>query len=174
VAGQVVDAYGQPIPDFRLWLRSDSASLGWVPVRSDQTGHYQIADAPSGPLVFRTQSFPSFHIRGPVLAPGGEQEVPLVLDWGEHAIYGRVENAHGDPIATPNIFLHWSHQRDGVQSQSTRRAASDGHGNFQFIGLGPGPHRISVTAPGYGTSQLAYEVGSAFEPVVVRLQESGR
>ena len=41
-------------------------------------------------------------VNGVVVSYRSEQEVPLVLDWGDHAIYGRVENEHGDPRQCSN------------------------------------------------------------------------
>jgi hypothetical protein len=51
---------------------------------------------------------------------------------------------------------------------------ADGYGNFQFVGLGPGVHRVSVAAPGYRSTQVSYDVGSMFETLVVRLEELQR
>jgi carboxypeptidase family protein len=37
----------------------------------------------------------------------------------------------------------------------TQEAKSDNSGNFRFVSLAPGPYRISVTAPGFGTSEVS-------------------
>ena len=122
--------------------------------------------------MFRTQSFPSFNIEGARVAPGNGTEVSLVLDVGEHELYGRVQDGDGTSIPGADVFLYWTHTADDVRSQSTRRAIADESGFFQFIGLGPGSHTVSVTAPGFRTAQLRHDVSGLADEVVVRLEEA--
>jgi hypothetical protein len=173
VAGRMVDVEGHPIPDFTLWLRSGSSVRQWMPVKGDTKGNFSVEDVPSGQLVLRTLSVPNFNILGPRLSPGGEKEVDVVLDRGRHEFYGRVENIYGDPVTTADVFLYWAHQQNEVKSHSTRRASADASGNFKFSGIGPGSHTLSVSAPGFITARVDYDVGKLFiGEVVVRLQES--
>jgi hypothetical protein len=171
VLGQMVDVDGNPVPDFTLWLRSQSAVRETVQVTGDGEGHFFVEDVPSGRLLFQTESFPSFSINGPILPPGGEEEVSLVLDRGDNGVLGRVVDSYGQSVSTPDVFLYWSHNRDGLLSQSTRRAAADASGYFQFAEIGPGRHTLSVTAPGFQTTRLTVNVGDLTNDVLIRLQE---
>lgn len=171
LTGQMLDLYGKPIPHFTLTLRSTSALWHSVPVSSDKDGHFVVDSVPDGGLTFTTRSTPVLQVTGIDLAPGEAANVDLVLDWGHYDVFGQVLDSHGLPVTTPEVSLSWSHRADGAQSLSTRRTQADADGRFSFSRLGPGPHIMRVTAPGYRSEVFNVDPREQIDGLVLQLEE---
>jgi protocatechuate 3,4-dioxygenase beta subunit len=169
LAGRMVDADENPLPNFRLWLWSVKARGRPLSVSTDSDGYFLVEQAPEGALRFGTRSRPHLEISGISLAAGDDEEVVLVVDWGEHGLSGEVLDERGSPLAGARVQLSWSHASGGIQSTSLRSAVTDDSGFFRFAQLGPGPHTLNVSATGYHGVQDRYEVGEYFGPVEVQL-----
>ncbi len=152
LTGRMVDAEGNPLPGFRLWLGGASVRSA-LPVSSDEQGFFELADAPAGSLSFDTRASPRLRVSGLMLREGGDADVLLVLDSGDHEMAGKVLDDRGDPVAGAQVSLSWSHASGGLQSTSERVTATDPSGSFRLSHLGPGEHLLEVRAAGYRTVQ---------------------
>jgi hypothetical protein len=170
LSGQMVNLFGNPVPDFSLVLQTKETSYYNQRVFGDGAGNFEVENAPAGELRLRTKSTPYFTIEGIEMPPGGALNIPVVLDWGYDAIQGRVMNDDGYPVAVTNISLTWSHQANGINSTSRRTTAADEQGNFSFTQLGPGSHRISLNAAGYKPVSLSHDVAIQGSELVVKLE----
>jgi protocatechuate 3,4-dioxygenase beta subunit len=158
LSGRMIDLNGNPVPHFSLWLRSGNGSAQQpLLVSGDGTGHFSVPKAPLGSVSFATISNPQLAITGLDLSSGGAENVALILDRGGYEVRGRVVDGHGNPVAAPRVTLQWSHQGNGLQSRSLRRSSADANGFFTFTNVGPGAHSLSVSAPGFDSSQLEVE-----------------
>jgi hypothetical protein len=174
LVGRMVDAEGNPVPGFRLWVVSSGATRSALPITSDEWGDFELEEAPAGSISFDTRASPRLVQNGVVLPAGGEREVVLVLDWGEHELTGAVIGEGGDPIAGAEALLSWSHANGDVRSTSQRATRTDPTGTFRFSQLGPGKHRLDVRAPGYHDAQEHHEVGRHAAEVEIRLESDTR
>ncbi len=173
LSGRMVDAHGHPVPDFTLWMKSAAATgRAAQQVTSDADGHYVVEDVPEGSIAFSTRSEPSVAINGVRMRAGEERSVPLIIDWGEHELSGRLLDAGGAPLAAQRLSLVWTHARNGVTYRSSRSATSDEHGDFVFSRLGPGTHVLSASVPGIGTHTRRHEVGTDESHIEMRLTSS--
>jgi hypothetical protein len=129
LSGRMVDEDGYAVPGFSLSLRSTQASELLVQVSGDADGHFVVEEAPAGNLTFKA---PGLLIRGVYLSPGSEEEVLLVLDWGDHVLSGTVVDDRGRPVAGAQLDLSWLHTRAAVRSGSIRRTRTDERGSFAF------------------------------------------
>ena len=77
----------------------------------------------------------------------------------------------GEPVAADSVKLTWTHSKTGVQSSSSRQTTADQNGDFVFTGLGPGLHRMQVSAAGHHTAVVKIDVGSNRDNIVVKLEE---
>lgn len=170
LSGRMVDPEGKPLGGYSLWLRSTRASARSLEVISGPDGNFVVDDAPEGRLVLETRSLPRIVISGISLEPGERKDVALVIDRGEHELRGRVADEQGRPIAGAGVYLAWTHQEGGVRSSSTHRTLSDADGLFRFTQLGAGEHRLSASAAGYRSVQLAAKVDARGEILDVRLR----
>ena len=170
LSGQMVNLFGNPVPDFSLVLQTKETSYYNQRVFGDGAGNFEIENAPAGELRLRTKSTPYYTIEGIVLPAGGALNIPVVLDWGYDEIQGKVVNDDGNPVAVTNISLTWSHQASGMRSSSRRTTAADEQGNFRFTQLGPGSHRLSVNAAGYKPVSVNHDVALQGSEVVVKLE----
>ncbi len=169
ISGQLVNLDGAPIPDFNLVLRSTASSTPNALVTSDADGYFLIPEAPAGELVVASQSTPAILVQGVRLEAGSELHVPIVLDWGSHELRGLVVDRHGHPVPASRIILSWTHEADGIRSRTTRRTRTDAYGHFTFSRLGPGPHALSVDAPGFRTAALNHDSSREGYELTVRL-----
>lgn len=168
VSGRMIDAGGKPVPGFDLWIRSSNGSAAKpLLATSDAAGLFSASGVPLGRLTFTTLADPRLTINGPELSAAGAENVDLVVDSGGHEIRGRVLDSYGSPVAAPRLTLEWSHPGGGLQSLSLRRTTGDAYGYFAFTQVGPGPHSLSVTAPGFLSRRLNAESASE---LVVELQ----
>jgi len=170
VSGRLLNADGEPIPNFSLVLRHAASSTAGAVVSSDADGDFHVPKAPAGELVVSSQSSPAVVVNGLRLEAGGELELPLVLDWGSHELRGTVVDAHRRPVPAAQVVLSWSHTREGVTTMTTRRATTDAQGIFEFRDLGPGPHSIRVNTPGRRPVRVAHDVSRQGYSVMVSLR----
>jgi protocatechuate 3,4-dioxygenase beta subunit len=165
--GQMVDLSGNPVPWFSLWLRSSNIQQ-YILVTGDQDGYFFVEELPAGKLQFLTRSFPYFHVSGIQVTPGINKSTPLVLDLGNYEIYGYVVDFSGNPVPGSEVLLTWFYQEGSINTWSKRRTYTDGNGFFLFSQLGPGPHNLNVTAPGYQSAHQKVEVNSG--EILIQLQ----
>jgi len=173
LTGRMLDADGNPLPDFRLWLLNRDASKNAVPITSDAHGYFNLTDAPAGSLVFDNRASPRHIVNGVFLPDDGEREVTLVLDSGELTMTGAVVDDRGDPVGGADVSLAWSNGAGEIQSSSRRVTRTDSNGSFRFTELGPGEHLLEVRAANYRTVQEYHEVGRFAADVEVRLEPEG-
>ncbi len=170
LSGQMVNLFGNPVPDFSLVLQTKETSYYNQRVLGDGAGNFEVEGAPAGELRLRTKSTPYYTIEGIQMPPGGALHIPVMLDWGYDEIRGQVVNEDGYPVAVTNINLIWSHQASGMRSTSRRTTAADEQGNFRFTQLGPGSHRLSVNAAGYKPVSVNHDVALQGSELVIKLE----
>jgi hypothetical protein len=173
LVGRMVDADGTPIAGRTLLLEASHGAAQLL-VTGDERGRFRVEDAPTGRLTFTTQSIPHLKVRGPLLEPGAEQEVLVVLDAGGHELGGRVVGDRDAPIRGAQLKLSWLHKQGGAISSSARTAVTDADGGFRFTDLGPGPHQLAVRAEGYEEARETYGVSWNSRDVELRLSPAGR
>jgi len=169
VSGQLVNLDGEPVPGFELVLRNSASRQPNALVSTNEDGNFEVAAAPAGQLVVASQSTPAILVEGLALRPGDRLHLPLVLDWGQHELRGRVVDERGNPVPASRILLQWSHQADGLTTRTTRRTAADTQGEFAFSQLGPGPHALQIDAAGHPTVVVNHDVSRQGYDLTVRL-----
>ena len=158
LVGRMVDAEGTPIPLRSLLVRASHAPGLVLQLTGDDGGSFAVEHAPTGQLTFSTRTIPDIKIRGPLLTPGSEADLLLVLDEGSHELGGRIVGARDVPVAGAQLKLSWSYKQGGSLSSSARTAVTDPSGGFRFTDLGPGTHRLAVRADGYEDAFESYDV----------------
>ncbi len=170
LTGRMIDLEGNPIPHFRLWLVNAEAQHSSLPVSSDDSGYFHVEEAPEGQLAFDTRSNPVLRVSGIDLPAGGEREVLLPLDWGDHEVFGSVLDDTGFPVPGADVYLYWSHQDGEIQSTSRRETVTDESGLFRFSQLGLGVHRLDVRASAFHAMREEIDVGSYPSEVEILLE----
>jgi len=171
LSGWMVDLDGKPVPGFAMNLRSSIESGQLVRVVGDQQGFFSVQDFPVGDAVLRTSSYPVFSVQGVRVSPLPEEPITIFLDTGPHVLEGRVIDSFGKPVAADSVILGWMHSENGVQSSSSRRTTADQTGYFVFTGLGPGLHKMWVSAPGFRTAEMKFDIGNSRDDITVELEE---
>lgn len=175
ISGRMIDAAGNSLPLFSLWLQSyNPAARELVQATSDESGRFAMDGVPLGNLNFTTRSQPRLLISGLNLTEPGVRNIDLIVDWGGYEITGQVLDSAGAPVAGSKVLLSWSHQYGGLRSQSERETASDTSGFFRFAQIGPGVHSIRVSLPGFRNGVLQHNVGADPGNVVVRLERAAQ
>ncbi|MDH3916071.1 MAG: carboxypeptidase-like regulatory domain-containing protein [Chromatiales bacterium] len=172
LTGRMIDVEGYPLPGFTVLLKSTKSQRRYVAVTSDDGGYFNVEDAPAGQLMFFTRSDPRFGITGITLEQGTTVTTEVVVDWGDNELLGRVADQNGAPVAGAAVHLTWQHSHRGTRSNSMRRTVTDSAGSFRFTRLGPGPHRIQVSAPGYQNVTVDHNVDGYPGEVAVTVREA--
>lgn len=170
VVGNMVDAQGEPVPSFTLLLTSSKAGGRTLPVVGDSAGYFEVDQVPEGRLTFVTRSQPRVSIRGAELTASGEVIVRLVIDWGVHSLDAQVTDISGNPIPGVDAALSWRHEAGAMQSSSSRRTLTDAEGFFRFTQLGPGMHRLNLTAKGFQRYHTSVNIGGDTGELRIQLQ----
>jgi hypothetical protein len=76
-------------------------------------------------------------------------------------VTGRVVDTTGNPVAHVQVVLSMDNLSPEEQTESTEDGA------FSFSNIGPGPYRLSFTAPGFDTKTIAVEVRMS-QPLVLQ------
>ena len=167
----MADLNGNPVPGFALNLHSRAVSGRSVRVVGDQQGIFLVEDFPVGDAVLSTNSRPVLAAQGIRVSPEPEEPVLVILDTGTHVLEGRVIDSLGEPMAATSVIMTWEFSESGVLSSSLRKTAADHNGNFVFTNLGPGLHRLQVSASGYRTAVMKIDVGMDRDNIVIKLEE---
>jgi protocatechuate 3,4-dioxygenase beta subunit len=169
LSGMLVNPAGMPVPDFELVLRSSGSYVADTLVRTDKLGNFEILAVPAGDIVVASQSNPSILVQGFHLSAGEKRHLPLVVDWGEHRIRGLVLDANGNPVPASRVVLRWSHEGEGIITEAIRRTAADIQGHFAFSNLGPGPHSLNISAPGFSGVDINHDLTQQGYDLTVKL-----
>jgi hypothetical protein len=172
LTGRMIDVEGYPLPGFTVLLKSNKSQRRHVTVTSDGGGYFNVEDAPAGQLMFFTRSDPRFGITGITLEQGTTISTEVVIDWGDNELVGRVADQNRAPVAGATVRLTWQHSHSGARSNSMRRTVTDLTGSFRFTRLGPGPHQIQVSAPGYQNVTVDHNVDGYPGEVAVTIHEA--
>ena len=169
--GRMVNAFHVPIPRYTLWMWNSGAGANRnLAVTSDSGGNFLIENIPAGEIVIGSRGQPQFTVGGILLEPRKTTTATLVLDWGYEEMAGLLVNSvSGEPVVGAEVTLVWADEQQGVTSRSRRETIADGSGFFIFTELGPGPHTIIVTAPGFHSVRREAAPG---EGIVIELQEA--
>lgn len=169
--GVMVNAFGDPIPLYTLWMWNGGAGANRnLSVTSGSSGRFRVDNIPAGEVTFSSRGQPKFTLLGIRLEAGQTTTADLVLDWGHEEMAGQLVNSdNGEPVAGAEVTLFWADEAQGVTSRSQRQTVADSGGYFIFTELGPGPHTISVTARGYHPARSEAMPG---DRIVIELQET--
>jgi len=158
VVGRMIDPDGAPLPGRTVTVRVGDDRNDALHVTGDARGRFRVDDAPTGRLAFLARTRSRLEIQGPLLHPGDEVEVTLVLDEGDHELRGRVVEDHGAPVPGANLKLSWIDREGDLPSRSTRTTVTAPDGSFRFSALASGPHQLEVSARGYERARETIEV----------------
>ena len=170
LSGWMVDLEGNPVPGFPLKLHSRVVAGKSVRVVGDPQGFFLVQDFPVGEAMLSTNSYPVFSVQGIRVSAPPEEPITAILDRGPHVLEGRVVDSLGDPVAADSILLGWTFNLGEVKSKSSRKTAADRNGYFVFTDLGPGVHRMWVSAPGFRTVVVDVDIGVERDEFVVKLE----
>ena len=170
LSGRLVDVEGNPVPHFSLWVNSVSALNKPRHLSSGPEGEYFVEGVPTGNLIFQTRSAPRFTLRGLRLEEGQDVEMDLVLDWGTQQLGSRVVDPDGKPVAVARVDLYWERSWGSGRATSYRNARTDRDGFFHFTQVGPGKHRLSITAKGFVSRRIEIDVGVDDAPQEIQLE----
>jgi hypothetical protein len=167
LTGRMVDVEGSPIPNLTLRLRGADPRKWPIELRSDGSGRFDAEGIPTGRLSFEVSS-PQHVLRADARMEEGAP-LDLLLDAGSRRLEGRVFHARGQPVPGARLQMLWLHRDGTLQSSSVRRGVSDAEGFFQFDGLGPGPHRLTVSTDGEDATSRRLEVERGVETLEIVL-----
>lgn len=174
LAGRMVDPDGAPVPGRTVVAVANDDPRDALLVTGDDRGRFRVEDAPTGRITFTARTQSRLRVSGPLVTPGAEAEVTLVLDDGAYELRGRVVEDRGVPVPGATLRLSWAYRQDGVFSRSTRTAVTGPDGRFRFSALASGPHQLEVRARGYEKAREIFEVSWNSGDVELRLRPRSR
>ena len=169
LSGRIVNVEGEGITGVRLALHSELAAAKSMLLDTDQSGRFDLAAVPEGPLFFETLSLPLLNIEGIHLLAGTAQNVELVVDWGRYKLAGTVLDQDGRPAANARVILRWNQGQAGIVSRSMRMTRTDVSGRFRFQQLGAGKHSISAIGSDNRAAETEVTIGADVVAPVLRL-----
>ncbi|MBL8896152.1 MAG: sigma-70 family RNA polymerase sigma factor [Planctomycetes bacterium] len=161
VVGVVRDTAGEPVADAAIWLTSHRqpwSAMACV-TRSDAEGRFRVRSAPKrqsfgataagyepSPLVdLETRDLRSVPV-----------EIELALTPGGNALFGRVTDSDGRPVARASIAVGspsnlYDHSLGNTTTErwAPARTRSDAEGNYRLPGLAVAEHPVEVWAAGH-------------------------
>jgi len=143
--GTITDPYGRPAVGVELLIYTNDTGNWTGRVISDAAGTFNIQDFPQGRFHIRSRHQQNLRISGLQFDPGAAEPLWLVIDLGPHSVSGLVHDESGRAFDSTELSLYWEQQNNGVKFNSTRTQIADADGGFEFTGIGPGPHEITIS-----------------------------
>lgn len=170
--GRLVTPNGYVVSDLTLYLRSRKSLGRVVPVETDEAGWFALEGLARGEVLLESRGFPRQVVRGLTTAGMGAPEgIRVVVDSGDAAVDGLVEDENGRPVAGARVQLLWSQTDGKVESSSARQATTDAAGRFRFEGFAAVEHEICIQQSGYSPARQTIAAGEGH--VAIRLSRSG-
>lgn len=160
LSGIMMDMEGNLIPNFNLFVRSESSQTR-LQVTSDSEGNFELANVPEGQIRFETSSLPRFIVAGIRLDDGEHEEVDLLIDRGDYSLAGQVKNDMGQSLGGAAITVSWVYRENGLLYESMRKTVSNEDGSFELTGLGGGTYTVIASAAGYEGTRQEQDIGKA-------------
>jgi len=164
ISGSMVDALGNPVPNFSMLVTSNGNGGTAKNVTADESGYFVVDSLVAGNVSFLTRSAPILNVTGLKLEPGGDLSVQVVLDWGNYAFEGTVVSTDGAPVAGAHVSVKWTHQNGDTRSTMVRSVRTDNTGLFRISEIGPGEHTVTISASGFATLPTTLDPEKVFEP----------
>ncbi|MEE9447303.1 MAG: hypothetical protein V3V09_05040, partial [Arenicellales bacterium] len=164
-SARVLKQDGSPLTGEQFTLYSGSGYVGRQ--ISDESGLISYESVPAistgSGLRISSSSTPKYSFSGIKLAPGEfKSGVELVVDRGHNNVDVTViDEETQDIIAGARGVLIWSHNNNGVHSQTTRsvgKTSTVEAGLINFRELGGGEHRLQISKTGYQTYSEVFDV----------------
>jgi protocatechuate 3,4-dioxygenase beta subunit len=161
LAVRVVDPEKRPVPDAHISRVKVSASYQSVGTlgMTDAEGLFKLEglDEEEAGVLVQADGFRPTLVRIPVSADGAEP-AEIEIDRGA-VLEGRVLDADGNPMAEASVSVHSNPSEPFV---GLRPAATDREGRYRLVGVSPGPHDVTVEAPGMAPKlRASIEIGDS-------------
>ncbi len=166
----LMDAAGDPLPNFTVRVRSKQARAAVVSVTSDAEGRFRALDVPVGDLTVETMSMPKVTVRGLRLEVGQELSSEIPIGVGPRSLTGQVVLAGGSHIAGARVVVTWSHRTQHLHSSLFQDLVTDATGRFRASGLGAGRCAVSVSAVGVQSARRTVEIAPDHDPESLRIE----
>lgn len=166
--GTIVNAAGEPLPGFSLWIKSLDQMAGAVRATSDEEGRFRV-EVPVGELLVETRAIPKATIRGLRIEAGQEFGAVFPIGSGDREVTGYVVLPNGSPVAGAKVVVTWRGGADGLVSTLFHESLSDPDGRFAVPGFGPGRGTVTATAVGVDSARGAFLIPEGGRSESVRL-----
>lgn len=155
--GRMVDTLGNGISYRTLQLESDKRQDRALVVTGDADGYFEVDGIPLGVYALRSRAEPYLDIAGVIVDGSADDVTDVVLDEGDELVEGRVVDSYGEPVMGARVRIAWLQEHEQQRSRSQRVLATDDKGRFLFGTLGRGARKMSISAPGFRSSEIFLE-----------------
>lgn len=174
-SARVIQQNGTPLVGEVFTLYAGSAYAGRA--TSDTSGEIKFEDVPvkegGSKLRVSSTASPRYSFSGMSLGLSEYQSgVELMVDRGENSLLVTVVDEDDEPIQGARAVLTWTHNQDGILSQTSRsrgKTSIAGSGEIRFSELGLGEHRLQVSLSTYKTYSQPIKVEQSRQQLKVTL-----
>ncbi len=145
LSGTITDPYDRPVADVELLIYTNDTGSWTSRVISDAAGTFKLHEFPQGRFYVKSRHQQNLRISGLHFDPGSSQPLWLVIDLGPHTVSGQVHDESGRAFDSVELSLYWEQRNNGIKFHSNRSQRADTNGVFQFTGIGPGPHEMTIS-----------------------------
>ena len=144
--GRIVDPYDRPVTDIEISITTVEKIYGSTQVVTDANGGFSVSDFPKGRFQLAINGPQNIRASGLKFDPDNAVPFNLTIDLGSYHLEGRIFDESGLAVDGADVFLNWALNENGVRTRSTRKVSANKAGEFRFTGLGPGDHKLIVSA----------------------------
>lgn len=146
LTGRVVDPYDRPVGGIGLLVQTLETDFWSARVVTDANGNFSVAEFPKGKFQLSTRGQQLLRATGLKFDPDADLPFNLTIDLGPYNLKGRIYDESGQTFDGASIILIRVLRENDVMIQSTRQVDADASGEFRFAELGPGEHKLIISA----------------------------
>jgi hypothetical protein len=146
LTGRIVDSYDRPVAGIELSMQTLETDSWSTDVVTDGNGAFSVTAFPKGRFQVATRGLQSLKATGLIFDPDIGERVSLTIDLGPYRLGGRIYDESGRAFDGASVIMIWALQKNGISIRSTRQTSADVNGIFHFTELGPGNHKLVVSA----------------------------
>ncbi|MDH3761446.1 MAG: hypothetical protein OEU50_10735 [Gammaproteobacteria bacterium] len=172
IDGMLLDRGSTPVPNYEMYISNVTTGIHTRKIISDSSGYFTLPNFPLGEVRLSTRGAEFFKISGLEITEKSYHNLKLVVDRGNHYLYGWISDDNGVAVDKAMVTLDRKFRNGKIEHSSYRSQGTDSNGGFAFENLGDGEYHVTVYALGYEKQDFYHRFDGQTDEIYVTLKRN--